>query len=236
MNPPRMCRAKLADKVTFNDVFVQYFFEFVEPAAVEIQAGQYVSMKVSDRGERRSYSICNAPAETHGFELLVDVSPKGLGTTFLESLAFGQEVQVLAPLGVFYITDATAETSLNFVATGSGVAPFRSMLFDRLQTHHDQRQMTLYWGLRHEDKLFWQDEFQELSESFPNFHFHPVISQPTAEWPLCQGRVTNCLSVHELDLNGGFYLCGNEPMVKDTMALLTAKGVPEDRIHHEKFY
>lgn len=235
-NPPQRCTAKLADKIVYNEAFIHYFFEFTEPAAVAMQAGQYVSMQVSERGERRSYSICNSPSETHGFELLIDITPQGVGSKFLENLQFGQTVNVLAPLGVFFMTDSSSESSLNFIATGSGVAPFRSMLMDRLQNHQDQREMTLYWGLRHEDKLFWQDEFQELAEAFPHFHFHPVISQPSDKWPLCRGRVTNCLSVHDISLDAGYYLCGNEMMVKDTMALLTAKGVAAEKIHHEKFY
>lgn len=236
MIPPQQCSAKLSDRIVHNDKFIQYVFEFVTPPAIPFEAGQYVSMQVSDRGDRRSYSIASSPEVTHSFELLVDITPQGIGSQFLEKIQLGQEVKVLAPLGRFTVPQDPAEHALIFVATGSGVAPFRSMILDQLQLKGDQREMILFWGLRHENLMFWQDEFLELSESFPNFHFHPVISQATPEWTLCRGRVTNCLSVHTLPENAGYYLCGNDAMVKDVLTFLDAKGVVPAQIHHEKFY
>lgn len=236
--PPKQYIAKLEDKIVHNEKFVQYMFELVEPHEMPFIAGQYVSMKVSDAGERRSYSICSSPGIKHGFELAVDISPAGLGSTYLESLTFGQQVQVLAPMGRFVIEDAALERepALMFIATGSGIAPFHAMLLDMLQVRHDTRPMVLYWGLRHESELFWQLEFQELSKTYPNFSFHPVISRPIGQWPLCIGRVTDCLTTHGVAQPAGYYLCGNKPMIDDVMGLLQKSGVDESFMHHEKFY
>ncbi|MDA1079098.1 MAG: FAD-binding oxidoreductase [bacterium] len=236
MQPPKQYRAKLEDKQQLNERFMQYDFELVEPNELAFAAGQYVSIKVSDKGERRSYSICSSPAITHGFELLVDHQPAGIGCTYLESLAFGQEIELLAPLGIFTIVPDTDETSLALVATGSGIAPFRSMLFEHLQVRQDTRPITLYWGMRHANQLFWEDEFEELAESFPHFSFHPVISQPEQAWPLCRGRVTDCLTAHEQAASVGYYLCGNATMIGDVTQTVLAKGITEAHIHHEKFY
>lgn len=236
MITPQPCKAKLADKIVHNDKFTQYFFELTEPAQKEFLAGQYVSLKVSERGDRRSYSICSSPDTPHAFELLVDVTPNGLGTNYLANLQFGQEVEVLMPLGMFTIPENSNETSIALVATGSGVAPFMGMIKDQLQHRHDTRSITLYWGMREVNQLFWQDKFQELAEAFPNFHFHPVISQPIEGWPLCAGRVTDCLTTHEFDQGAGYYLCGNAPMLKDILAFLASKNIPQDHIHHEKFH
>jgi Na+-transporting NADH:ubiquinone oxidoreductase subunit F len=193
-------------------------------------------MQVSEKGERRSYSICSTPDVTHGFELLVDISPQGVGSKYLESLEFGQEVAVLAPLGVFTALDMQAEAGMAFVATGAGIAPFRGIILDQLQNKKDTRPITLYWGLREAEHMFWQNEFAELSENFPNFKFHPTLSQAPADWPLCKGRVTHCLQVHELTPDVGYYLCGNQTMIHDVIDLLQSKGVSPDRLHHEKFY
>lgn len=236
MITPQPCKAKLADKRVHNEKFTQYFFELIDPPEKEFLAGQYVSLKASERGERRSYSICSSPDETHHFELLVDVTPQGLGTSYLANLQFGQEVEILMPLGMFTVPDNSNEKSLAFLATGSGVAPFMSMILDQLQNKHDTRPMTLYWGMREVNQLFWQDRFQELAESFPNFHFHPVISQPIEGWPLCVGRVTDCLANHAFDQEAGYYICGNAPMLKDVLAFLETKGIPQEHIHHEKFF
>ena len=84
--------------------------------------------------------------------------------------------------------------------------------------------------------MFWQDEFSELAESFPNFHFHPVISKATDQWPLCRGRVTNCLTLHQQPAEAGYYLCGNQSMIEEVTTMLAQKGVPPTRVHHEKFF
>lgn len=234
MFPPRQLTARLADKRILNEKFVHYYFELTDSVPFQFIAGQYVSLPVSPHGDRRSYSICSEPSKTHGFELLVDITPQGLGTHFLEGLKFGDEVKVLGPLGKFVVDDAIIAKPLQFVATGSGIAPIRSMILDLLQ-RQVTTPMTLYMGIRHETHLFWEDEWQQLSQKFSNFKFHPVMSQPLQEWPLCRGRVTDCLSVHEQPAEAHYFLCGNAPMLADVMKLLRDRGVSDDRIHHEKF-
>ena len=120
--------------------------------------------------------------------------------------------------------------------TGSGIAPLRSIIFDLLQVKQEKRPITLHWGLRYVDSLFWENEFQDLVERFPNFHFHPVISRAVDGWTLCRGRVTDCLSTHELVPNAGYYLCGGKPMIETVVTLLTDKGIAPEHIHHEKFF
>lgn len=235
MKPPQRGTARLSDKIQLNDKYTQYFFELTSPLLVEFEGGQYVSIQVSPRGDRRSYSICSNPSKTHAFELLVDLTPQGMGTTFLRNLALGDEISILAPMGVFTLVD-NDETSINLVATGSGIAPFRSMILDLLINKKDKRDITLYWGLRHETTLFWQDEFLDLAEAHDNFHFHPVISQPTPEWPLCQGRVTDCISMHPQEAGAGYYLCGSAKMIEDMKNILADKNVPAAHVHHEKFF
>ena len=236
--PPKQYLAKFEDKIQHNEKFVQYMFELVEPHDMPFVAGQYVSIKVNDAGERRSYSICSSPDITHGFELALDITPGGAGCKYLEGLQFGQEISLLGPMGRFVVEDEALakEPALIFIATGSGIAPFHSMLLDMLQLRHDTRPMVLYWGLRHEQELFWELEFKDLSEHFPNFSFHPVISRPGAEWNLCTGHVSDCLIKHGIAQPAGFYLCGNKPMIEETTALLLQTGVTPEYIHHEKFY
>jgi Na+-transporting NADH:ubiquinone oxidoreductase subunit F len=234
MIKPQQFTAKLADKIILNEKFVHYTFELIEPNTMEFEAGQYLSLALPEGGLRRSYSICSAPSNTHGFELLIDQGPHGPGCIYLENLKFGEEVRFLSPLGFFTVRDPVAPIIL--VATGSGIAPMRSMLLDLLQTKKSQQAILLQWGMRHESDLFWTDEFSELMDDFPNFKFHPVISQPTPEWPLCRGRVTDCLTVHELVPTAHYYLCGNSNMLEDVMKVLASRGVTQDHVHHEKFH
>lgn len=236
MHKPQQMKAKLAEKQVFNEKFTQYTFEMLEPHEIHFDAGQYVSIVVDEHGDRRSYSIASKPEIHHSFDLLIDHTPQGVGTTFLQNLDFGAEVDIMGPLGRFTFSEGGNEEELVFIATGSGVAPFRSMILELLQDKKETRPITLYWGLRYVENLFWQNEFQDLSEEFENFKFHPVISRAVAEWTLCRGRVTDCLSVHEVSVNGAYYLCGNAHMIEDVSKMLEEKGVPKENVHHEKFF
>jgi NAD(P)H-flavin reductase len=246
MTTPQQFTAKLEDKTIHNEKFVQYRFELVKPHTMEFAAGQYVSVKVDEKGIRRSYSICSSPAVTHGFELLIDTSPNGIGTNFFKNLEFGDQVELMGPLGVFTLAaeNSVAESSeaaqnsesVVLVGTGSGIAPLRSMVLELLQVNQDQRQIHLHWGVRYAHNLFWLDEWQELEESFPNFHFHPVISRPIPDWILCRGRVTDCLSLHDLPSNASYYLCGGQAMTTDVTALLEKREISAAQVHHEKFF
>lgn len=233
---PQRFTAKLADKEFFNEKFSKYIFEMEEPHRIDFESGQYVSIAVDETGDRRSYSVCSNPDTHHSFELLIDHSPQGKGTTFLQSLKFGDEIDVMGPLGRFKLATNNDENEIVFIATGSGIAPFRSMVLYLLQELGEKRPITLYWGLRHEADMFWQNDFQDLVDEYENFKFHPVLSRGSEEWPLCKGRVTDCLAVHDLPTKGCYYLCGNAKMIEDVNSLLLSKGVVAEDIHFEKFY
>ena len=235
-----MYTVKLSEKEVLNDKFIEFHFELVEPNKIEFIAGQYVSFIVSEKEERRSYSISSSPKLAHGFKITLDITPDGLGVQFFKNLEFGQEVKVLGPLGNFVLQDEPKEDSIVFIATGSGVAPFHSMILDLLQNNSesstkDTRNITLYWGLRHAEDMIWQDEFQELAQDFPRFQFHPVLSKAQQEWPLCRGHVTDCVGIHDLPENAGFYLCGAKQMIADVQKVLLKRGVQQEAIHYEKF-
>jgi ferredoxin-NADP reductase len=234
--PPQIFTAKLADKFVHNDKFTQYQFELVTPNHIAFQAGQYLSVAVSPQGHRRSYSIVSTPDDGQGFELFLDPKPDGLGSQFFENLKFGDSIQAIGPIGTFVVNSEDKTVPLVFIGTGSGVAPLRCMIYDQLQKFGNDRRMTLYWGLRHETELCWQEDLKDLVARFPNITFHPVISKATMQWPLCHGRVTDCLSVHGVDTTAEYYLCGSAEMIADMKNVLSQRGVANEQVFHEKFY
>jgi NAD(P)H-flavin reductase len=236
MNPPQQMKAKLADKLVINEKFTLFTFSLVQPHQMQFEPGQYVSIVVDETGDRRSYSIASKPENQDGFDILVDLSPGGVGSKFLANLQLGAEINLMGPMGRFVVQKGGNEEELVFVATGSGIAPFKSMIMSMLQEGGERRPMTLYWGMRYVEELFWLDDFQDLAESFANFKFHPVISKAIEEWTLCRGRVTDCLNIHEIPINAAYYICGNDRMIEDVNTLLQQKGVVKENIHFEKFY
>jgi NAD(P)H-flavin reductase len=217
-------------------------FELIKPPRIQFLAGQYLMLRVPGLEQLKSYSIASAPVQSHSVEILVDVSPGGEGSLFLASLSPGDEVEFLGPAGQFVLADPSseigkAEEKLLFVASGSGISAIRSMVIDLLQTKQEKREMYLHWGLRHVEDLFWEEDFRELTEFFPNFHFDVVLSQPPADWPFCSGHVTECVTTHYDNFsNMGIYLCGNGKMIQDMQEIAKQRGVGKEHVHNEKFY
>lgn len=233
--------AKASEVQQVADKYIYLSFELLQPHRLSFIAGQHILLETPGTEQKKSYSIASDPSTNHKIELLVDVSPGGLGTRYLSSIKPGDEIAFYAPSGRFTILQPDTdlgrdEQALVFVATGSGITPIRSMVLDQLHQKEDKRKIILYWGLRNENMMFWQEDFLLLSETYKNFSFHPVLSQASDEWPLCRGRVTDCLSIHPFLENAGYYLCGNHEMIEHVQELLLGKGVRKEHIHSEEFY
>lgn len=252
---PKPFTAQLTEKLEYNERYMQFRFEIVgQPNHFEFKAGQYVSIQVSDRGERRSYSVSSSPDVTHAFEILVDVAPQGIGSKFIQALNFGDIINFLGPLGRFFLTPETSEHNkpVVFIATGSGVAPFKSMLHELLQIRQARvaqvenpaheattfvpREISLHWGMRYAQDLFWLEEMQDFMQNFSNFHFNPILSRPTEDWSLSRGRVTSVVEASKLDLTADYYLCGSQEMTIAVKDILVRKNINPEQIHHESFY
>jgi Na+-transporting NADH:ubiquinone oxidoreductase subunit F len=229
-------RAKLVNRVIHNEKYIQCTFEFVQPLCQPFKAGQYVSLKLGEKGELRSYSICSTPADQGKFDLMVDVTPHGLGTTFLQTAEIGTETDLLGPLGRFTLSDGIENKSVVLIGTGSGVAPLRSMALDLLQVKKTTQKVLFLWGERYSKDLIWQDELRQLGQDYQNFEYTAVISRPEEGEQCTSGRVTNCIETMELPVNAEYYLCGNKEMINDMMDLLQKKEVEPVAIFHEQFY
>ncbi len=235
MNPPQQYTVRLADRIDYNDTFSQYRFELVQPTTIENLAGQYVMFQI-DPTTARAYSMSDRPDVNSSFELLVDHSPAGPGVTYLRNLAFGATATVIAPLGHFTYRDDPSISALYYFATGCGISAIKSMITDRLQNHQDPRPITLYWGLRHDSDFFWLETFQELADSFPNFTFVPIVSQPSPAYQGLTGRVTDILPELPTNQKAQYYFCGNQKMIDDATAFLSQeKHIPAEQIISEQF-
>lgn len=241
MTKPQQFKGRVAEHILLNDKYQYIDIELVEPHLMEFLAGQYVSIDVGG-GERRSYSIASAPAMNHAIELCVDITPGGKGSSYLKNLKPGDEVRWLGPLGKFVLAPlrqgfaGLQEQKLLFVATGSGIAPLRSMVLDLLERRQDKREIWLYWGLRSVKDMFWEEDFRLRRESFANFNYQLLLSQPPENWPLESGHVTRQIKELGLNQDWGVYLCGNPRMMEEIKQLALETGVPQEQVHFEKFY
>ena len=120
-----------------------------------------------------------------------------------------------------------------FVATGTGITPFRSML-EALQ--NEPGPITLVFGVRHQSTLLYRSEFEALAHQHPHFRFWPTLSRPEPDWT---GR-TGHVQTHLLEAIGDrrdldVYICGLKLMVDDVRAKLKALGFDRKQIVYEKY-
>lgn len=238
---PQKFTARVSDKYfeSENEKFLYVKFELVLPDRINYLSGQYVSVKINELGERRSYSIANTPDDNHGFHLMVENVGHGKGSEFFKNIQIGQTVEILGPLGRFVISDPSIGEAekLLFVATGSGIVPIYSIINDLLINKHESRQIRLHWGMKNQTDLFWVDNFERLTEEYPNFVFDIVLSRPDESWDLCTGHVQDCLVRDFPKGLAGWegYVCGRPDKVMDISKKLQELGMAIDNINHEKF-
>ncbi len=208
-----------------------------EPKDIRFKAGQFVSFEVTKDGLpfplTRPYSIASPPALSDQVTLLFNLVAGGPGSTYLYGLGERDAVVFKGPAGNFYLREE-AGRHLLFVATGTGIAPIRSMLLTQFARNTGQP-VTLYWGLRYERDVYYQEELSEWTRRYPYFSCVTTLSRPGADWQGAKGRVTALLAERVTSVeNLAVYLCGNGQMIRDVMALIQAKGLCP--IYREKYY
>jgi CDP-4-dehydro-6-deoxyglucose reductase len=120
------------------------------------------------------------------------------------------------------------------IATGTGIAPFRSMLQAHLNAASPV--FTLLFGVRYESHLLYREEFEEIARVHANFRFWPTLTRPESGWTGRQGRVQAHLTEAIGDRRDiDFYLCGLKEMVDETRVLLKSQGFDRKQIFYEKY-
>jgi benzoate/toluate 1,2-dioxygenase reductase subunit len=194
-------------------------------------AGQYVNIDVPGSGEHRSYSFSSSPGESK-ISFLIKKIPGGVMSTWLESAQPGNKVQLTGPLGIFYLRPV--KRPLLFLAGGTGLAPFLSML-DVLASANSQQTVHLVYGVTRDLDLVLVEAIQAYTEKLPNFTFSTVVaaaesSHPRKGW-VTQHMPAECLNDGDVDV----YLCGPPPMVDAVRKYFDENGVEPMSFHYEKF-
>ncbi|MCX6315660.1 MAG: FAD-dependent oxidoreductase [Bacteroidetes bacterium] len=216
----------------------RFWIQVPELERFDFTPGQFVTLdlpiheKVNKR--LRSYSIASWPDGSNEFELLIVKAKDGVGTAYLfEEVQVGTELTLRGPQGVFKLPDVI-DRDLFLICTGTGIAPFRSMLHHIFQHHTPHHPIHLIFGCRHREDLLYYDELKELEQRYPSFHFHPVLSRE--EWDGHRGYVHAVYESLCKDKPAAlFYLCGWKNMVDEARERITALGYDKKDIHLELY-
>ncbi|MGA3188933.1 MAG: FAD-binding oxidoreductase [Bryobacteraceae bacterium] len=227
-------QAKLVESSEIAPQVRHFVFEVPEVEKFTFVPGQFVSMNEVINGKKitRAYSIASAPSETNRFELCLNLVHEGLLSPRLFEMKAGDAVEIRPPLGMFVLRNPPRDTV--FIATGTGIAPFRSIL--KAQLNATSQTFTLIFGVRHESHLMYREEFEEMARKFPHFHFLPTLSRPVESWTGRSGHVQAHLQEaigerRDVDV----FLCGLKLMVDDVRNILKEMGFDRKQILFEKY-
>lgn len=217
-----------------------HHFEFEVPEVEDFAftPGQFISVIDREEGKEvtRAYSIAS-PRQGNRFALCLNRVEDGIVSPWLFSLKPGDAVEIHEPLGYFTLRHPGHRAV--FVATGTGIAPFRSMLLDHLPRTHAE--ITLLFGVRYERGLLYSEEFEQLAREYPNFRFMPTITRPSEAWNGRTGRVQQhldeALAIRTPDelATIDVYICGLKEMVDDVRKDLKQRGLDRKQIIYEKY-
>jgi len=197
----------------------------------------------------RAYSMANYPGEKGIIKLNIRIAtpppdkpdaPPGKISSYAFSLKPGDEATISGPYGDFFIKDT--ENEMVYIGGGAGMAPLRSHIFELLKERNEKRKISYWYGARSFRESFYNEEFDELQENYPNFSWTLALSEPLPEdnWNGPTGFIhevayENYLKDHPAPEDCDYYLCGPPPMLAAVLDMLDNLGVEEENIMYDDF-
>jgi ferredoxin--NADP+ reductase len=230
----------LEGQVVENRHWTEALFSLrVEAPPLAFEAGQFVRIALDIDGERvaRPFSIVNAPGDPT-LEFYGIVVPQGPLSPRLARLRAGERLFVASnPAGFLVLSELPAAETLWLMATGTGIAPFVSML--RAGTPWQRfRNVVLVHAVRHAPELVYRDDVDRARAAHGSrFGYVPVVSREDAAGAL-RGRIPALARDGRLEAAAGLelaakssqvMLCGNPDMLTDTTTALAERGMRKNR-------
>ena len=195
----------------------------MERKGMTFEPGQHILLGKAGDIHHREYSIYSS-VDDEVLEVLVKEVPDGEVSKVLKKLKPGDEVEVQGPFGFFTIEQEYLEEggSFLFVASGTGISPFHSMVKSVPNLDYQ-----LLHGIRYADAAFERDHYDS------NRYLSCTSGDDKGDF---HGRVTEYIKQNQFEKNTHCYLCGNFEMIRDAMDLLEEKGIAQDHLHAEVYF
>ncbi len=222
----------------------RFWIQVPEIEVFDFIPGQFVTLDlpIHEKSNKRwrSYSIASSPDGTNIFELLIVLMDGGLGSTYLfNQISVSSTLTLRGPQGVF-ILPQPIEKDLYFICTGTGIAPFRSMISHIARHNLPHKAIYLIFGTRMRNDLMYAAELKQLETEVADFHFIPTLSRD--QWDGCCGYVHAVYEglIAENRANGAlpeaqFFLCGWKAMIDEAKQRILALGYDKKQIHLELY-
>ena len=203
---------------------------------LQFLAGQYINILLED-GQRRAYSIANAPHDDEFIELHLREVPGG----FFSNIVFHEMqekamLRIEGPFGSFFLREKSIRPII-LMAGGTGFAPVKGIVEHALASE-TSRPVYIFWGARSKQDLYHHALARGWAAEHKNIEYFPVLSEPLPEdnWKGETGFVHNVVTKKFPDLSAcDAYLCGPPPMIEAGKKAFLAHGLPEDQLFYDSF-
>lgn len=216
--------ARLARALWLSDEVKHLEFHVETAGEFRFTPGQFVSVqqpKPDSKVHTRAYSLASAPRSTPTFDLCLNRVENGFLSNWLCDLELDTSIQFHGPHGMFTLRQPRQDCV--FIATGTGIAPFRGILqwLFADSERHAGHEYWLVYGTRYESGLHYANEFRAIEKAHANFHYLPTLSRGGSEWTGLRGYVQD----HVREIVGArrglqAYICGLHQMVDANRKLL----------------
>lgn len=228
---PGAIRATLASVTRLSPTTLAFALTVDPSEQLGFLPGQYVSIRVPGTDQKRSYSFSSPPGAPELTFLVRDITA-GLMSRFLREANPGTELTFSGPSGSFYLREI--KRPLLFLAGGTGLAPFLSML-GRIQQAGTPHPIHMIYGVTADADLVGLDQLETYAQSIPAFTCRVCVADEASAHP-DKGYVTRYIEPHHLNRgDADLYLCGPPPMVDAVRTHLTAQNLNPANCYFEKF-
>ncbi|MBP9646777.1 MAG: ring-hydroxylating dioxygenase ferredoxin reductase family protein [Psychrobacter sp.] len=225
-------KGKLQQLNVLSESTIHFGIDIDNSDALVFLPGQYVNINIPNSNETRSYSFSSVPNAKQA-EFVVRNIPNGKMSTFLSDIAeIGQDMDFEGPFGSFYLRPLVRPTL--FLAGGTGIAPFLSMLksLEVSGAHHPVR---MVYGVTNDFDLIEVQKLEEVKQNHPWFDYRTCVATEDSQHER-KGYVTG--HVDNEWLNDGdvdVYLCGPLGMVDAVSNWLDSSNLKPSNFYYEKF-
>ncbi|MEW5738031.1 MAG: FAD-dependent oxidoreductase [Myxococcota bacterium] len=243
-SPPETFHARLVESSSPTDRVRFMTFEREDGRPFHFRAGQWLNFHFPLKDQKghplkRAYSIASPPRATPRFELAITHVDAGPGSEYLHAMKPGDTLEARGPQGTF-VRPLDAPAPALFVATGTGLAPFRSMVHDAIAAGRREPLWVLF-GVRTPRDILWEAELRALEKSHPFFRLEVTLSRPPPEWSGRTGHVQEHVRAlwGELSALGpppDAWICGVKKMLLEVRDIFRKElGLERARVHTESY-
>lgn len=240
--PWKWYESRVVEIVNLTEHTKSFWLKISDGQSFDFRPGQFITLDLPIHEKRhkrwRSYSIANLPGKDGLIELCIVSLENGLATHYLfHELKIGDTLRFKGPDGNFVISESMKNKDLVMICTGTGVAPFRSMLLDRHTEGPFSRHTHLIFGTRMQSDILYREDFQELEAKEPLFKYTVTLSRDQ-QWPGLKGYVHPIYlrEYQEVTEDRLFLLCGWSKMIDEAVANLIIKlGYAKSQVRYELY-